>query len=697
MKIHIALILLGLFLSLGAGVASAADVTTTSLLDEMIDLQRLTSMPQPAYHTYQFSSHDRRANLPGGRGWFGNADGFGYEPIPGVLKVIEKATRRSGVGTYLLAEQDGPGAIVRCWTAAGHRMKTGMNGTIRMYLDGSETPVYDGSANEFLMNLYPAIAKQHGLNADGLSDGYTQRDACYCPIAFAKSCRIEWTGKLTAVHFYHIEFRRYAQGAKVETFEPKQFDDLRQKFKAVGAVLINPSSRPAATGETSRIAAKIEPNQSAHLLHIEKRPGKITELQLKLKAADLDRALRQTVVKVFFDGHERPQVESPLGDLFGAAPGINPYDSIPMKVEPDGAMTCRFVMPFADSVSILAINHSPEPVEVSGKAVVDDYTWDKERSMHFLAQWKVNHNMQVSGRSGFDIPFLMARGAGRFVGCSVHMMNPSGVPGVNWWGEGDEKIFVDNDRNAPSFFGTGSEDYFNYSWSESDLFAHAYFAQPRCDGPATRGFVVNNRWHILDDIPFNDRFDFFMEMIHHNVVDGYSYARISYYYGRPGIYSDGMPLFREDLRVVESPQNWVPEVAGRQKRATYFQLEDLKGGESLVESNPLWACGKRVGWRPEKEGDSITMEFDAAKAGKYDMSIVFSRSPEAGKCAVLVNGKPTRRSGFDRYESFHTMLRESGIGQIELLQGKNTITLVYRGKNPESKGSLIGADFIWIQ
>jgi len=48
--------------------------------------------------------------------------------------------------------------------------------------------------------------------------------------------------------------------------------------------------------------------------------------------------------------------------------------------------------------------------------------------------------------------------------------------GGSWWGEGDEKIWLD-DHPFPSFFGTGSEDFFNYSWSNNDLFNHAYGGQ----------------------------------------------------------------------------------------------------------------------------------------------------------------------------------------------------------------------------
>lgn len=58
--------------STAAAVAAENDpqVTTATLVEEMIDLGRLGELPDPPYKTVQFSSHDRRSNLPNGRDWF---------------------------------------------------------------------------------------------------------------------------------------------------------------------------------------------------------------------------------------------------------------------------------------------------------------------------------------------------------------------------------------------------------------------------------------------------------------------------------------------------------------------------------------------------------------------------------------------------------------------------------------------------
>jgi hypothetical protein len=107
---------------------SAAPIDTGVLLREMIDLPRLAEFPQPAFKTVQFSSYDRQSSLPGGPGWFANNDGFGGEENPN-FEAVAREPDQDGVGEYVICDVEGPGAIVRTWTAA-------MTGTIRLHLDG---------------------------------------------------------------------------------------------------------------------------------------------------------------------------------------------------------------------------------------------------------------------------------------------------------------------------------------------------------------------------------------------------------------------------------------------------------------------------------------------------------------------------------------------------------------------------------
>src|SRR5262249_53877447 len=130
-------------LALSSWVSPQGPITTGTLMSQMSDFQGLARAPAPGEGVVQFSSYDRRSNLPGGPGWFSNSDGFGGEPTPNFEAVL-KEPRGDGIGEYLICDVQRPGAIVRTWTAA-------IEGIIRVYLDGSPEPIYDGPAADFLM------------------------------------------------------------------------------------------------------------------------------------------------------------------------------------------------------------------------------------------------------------------------------------------------------------------------------------------------------------------------------------------------------------------------------------------------------------------------------------------------------------------------------------------------------------------
>jgi D-arabinan exo alpha-(1,3)/(1,5)-arabinofuranosidase (non-reducing end) len=678
-----------------------SEVTTGVLINEMIDLNRLTENPEPSYSVFQVSSYDRRSKVFGGENWFANSDGFGKEPLPGVAKVLREPGENHE-GIYLLADVKGPGAIVRTWTAR-------MNGEITMWLDGADEPSFKGPANDFLKGIYPALAVSGGPEAKTYENAMTQRDAGYYPVPFAKKCRIEWKGNLEQLHFYHIEFRKYDQDTVVQTFSPSDLITWKRDIQDVCELLDKPanldgliSEKSAKTFEQSTILAA---GKNLELASVEGRAGKITLLKTRLRADTLKKALRQTILTIAFDKASRPQVEAPLGDFYGAAPGINPFDALPMTVESDGWMTCRFVMPFSGSMLAVIENRGGSEVEIESKILVEDYEWQENSSLYFNGKWRIDHEMDVGGGLIFDLPYILVNGPGRFVGCAAILLNPAEGPhpSGSWWGEGDEKIYVDDDK-FPSFFGTGSEDYFNYSWSSPELFSHAYFGQPRNDGPGNGGFVSNNRWHILDDLPFQDRLSFYMEMFTHTRVTGLSYARTTWFYSAPGAWDDNMPIFREDIRAQKRPE-WTPAAVGGTKDAIFTQMEDMAGNkENLVLARPEWAAGKILDWEPEGENDSLELEpFNVPKTGEYDLYLVMILTPESGKFSAKLDGEMLLDAEgkewiVDLYTPFQTMARRNGPGHpLKLEGGDHCLTLISRGSNQPSKGSVIQGDFIWIR
>ena len=107
------------------------------------------------------------------------------------------------------------------------------------------------------------------------------------------------------------------------------------------------------------------------------------------------------------------------------------------------------------------------------EAVVGDFSWD-ERSLYFHANWR--HQYPVATRPFSDFNYVTLTGRGVYVGDTLTVMNP--IP--TWWGEGDAKIWVDGEK-FPSIFGTGTEDYYGYSWGgrHTNFYEHPFHAQPR--------------------------------------------------------------------------------------------------------------------------------------------------------------------------------------------------------------------------
>lgn len=665
---------------------SQPEVTLQTLLGEMTDLEVLSTPPMPAFTTVQFSSYDRRSTLPNGPGWFDNADGFGREPIPNFMKVLREPGP-DGVGEYLMAEVDGPGAIVRTWSAA-----RGMTGTLALHLDEAETPLYEGPSLQFLRCSYGALRGIEETDAEG----YTQYDASYLPIPFARHMRMVWTGKVNQIHFYHVNVRRYAAGTRVRTLTRDDLERDRAVLEQTRRILAD-RTLPAAEGRPVAIDCSVPQGQVAEAFKREEA-GTIRELTLRLEAEDPWSSLRQVVLEGAFDGSRRPQIESPLGDFFGSGPGLTAFETLPLQVEADGTMACRFVMPFAKSAVLRVRNLAPRPVRVTGRVIVGAPAADGPLQ-HFCAKWRVDHGLQCGGGEVYDMPYLCARGRGSFIGAAVMVRNPTRyiTLGGGWWGEGDEKIWAD-DGVSPAFFGTGSEDYFNYSWSTTTRFAHAFCAQPMVTGPGTIGFTSNLRIHMLDRIPFNERFDFFMELFHHTPTTDLSYARIAYFYAAPETMDDAPRIMPHHVRSgLEHVRGYAPLAGGADKNATFVQAESAlvpdQPGATLVRT--MGAGEGFVRFSPKTDGDALTFRINVEEAGKYQILAVFAETNDSGRVALAVDGVESPKVA-DLYTPHLDRMDPRSFDVLELATGPHEFKLISRGKSDASRGTAIGVDFFGV-
>ena len=110
-----------------------------------------------------------------------------------------------------------------------------------------------------------------------------------------------------------------------------------------------------------------------------------------------------------------------------------------------------------------------------------------------------------------------------------------------WWGEGDEKIWVDDDT-FPSLFGTGTEDYFGQAYCSPEIYNHPYRAQSLAAGgfSAAKGLFSLLRAHVLDPIRFSSKLKFNLELWHWDEAAQVTFDTVAYFYlSQNGI--DNMP------------------------------------------------------------------------------------------------------------------------------------------------------------
>src|SRR5690606_17922869 len=111
---------------------------------------------------------------------------------------------------------------------------------------------------------------------------------------------------------------------------------------------------------------------------------------------------------------------------------------------------------------------------------------------------------------------LEAEGRGHYVGCNLSVDNlevGTKAPAIafggkwgafEWWGEGDDMIFIDGEVWPPSLHGTGTEDYFTHAWGMQNVaypYAGVTIFEHDKEHPNRRKTTCY-RFHIEDPIHF---------------------------------------------------------------------------------------------------------------------------------------------------------------------------------------------------
>ncbi len=247
-------------------------------------------------------------------------------------------------------------------------------------------------------------------------------------------------------------------------------------------------------------------------------------------------ALKDVVIRMYWDGEEQPSVDVPLGDLFGASFG-RPRRLVSSKlVIAGGGYLCRFPMPYNRGARIELVNDSGRTVRHLFVQVGYYEEPDREQAeATFHAQCRISHAEEGAP----PVEVVQATGRGRLVGMSVDIahrrrwlkppLRAVAIPRGFGLGllEGWEAIVVDGDEQG-AIVGTGAEDYFLSGF----YFKDAPFSTP------THGCTYRNFWsgrvsayrlHDDDPIAFRESLTFRLDHGLKNAMAG-TYHTVAYWY-----------------------------------------------------------------------------------------------------------------------------------------------------------------------
>jgi hypothetical protein len=298
--------------------------------------------------------------------------------------------------------------------------------------------------------------------------------------------------------------------------------------------------------------------------------------------------LKRTILRAYWDDEPHASIEVPLGDFFGVGDGDarNIY-SAPLLLAPqDGrAMVCYFPMPFASGARFTLENqgdHSlmfyyyidyevyPEAMDQFGRfhaqyrqarpahgwPGVDKSMWEAKSPHAGTGRpdwWPENWD---SGNTTGDHNYVLleATGHGHYVGCNLSVTNLSEQPN-DWYGEGDDMIFIDGEPWPPSLHGTGTEDYFNTAFCPKQEFATPYFGITKYSGDDVGrpygGLNAMYRYHVLDPVRFMKSIKVTIEHGHDNLLTN-DYSSVAYWYQREP-HAPFAPLPSRDARAPRTP------------------------------------------------------------------------------------------------------------------------------------------------
>jgi hypothetical protein len=361
---------------------------------------------------------------------------------------------------------------------------------------------------------------------------------------------------------------------------------------------------------------------------------------------------QEMLLRICYDGDERPGVEAPVGDFFANAFGKrSEVISVPVVVEDADSYNCFWHMPFRESIRIEVVNQSEKPISL----LYYNIDWIKKDRLpddtpYFYAQYRQEYPV-VGGR---DYLILETEGKGHYVGTvlSVRTRSPS------WFGEGDEKIYIDGEEKA-SIWGTGTEDYFLSAWGLKTT-STPYFGSPD-ENPDYK----TNSWNERED----------------------DYASVAFWY------QTGKPTFA--ARAPDARERTLPNLDTIIYAAEYTGDNYHGSGTAQVQKLLDYDQGQLLYRPPSAENAWIEIPFTVKEKAPLRLLLNMTRSYDFGKYQATLNG--VKLGGVMDFYNAETDDREFHLLDFWPDPGEYKLRLECVGKNAMSTGHYLGIESVRLR
>ena len=316
----------------------------------------------------------------------------------------------------------------------------------------------------------------------------------------------------------------------------------------------------------------IEPGKTAVLADI-KGPGAITHIWMTQRDH-----YRECLLKITWDNAKKPSVLAPLGDFFCLGHEIvSSYQSLLFTASTKNenqfnsgcALNCYALMPFKERALVEIVNEGNETHTQYFYVDYESYDAPLPEAGYLHAEFRrtnpfggwgheisVNQletNIVNKAKTAWDNNYviLQTKGKGHYLGCNLSVTNFQG----NWWGEGDDMIWVDGYKWPPDLHGTGSEDYLNQAWG---MQPNAFLRNGTSifEGE-TNGYQTSYVFHVENPVRFEKEIKVTIEHGHGNHLAN-EMSSVAYWYGeRPAAACTPPPVAKRRAVLRDNKGAWL--------------------------------------------------------------------------------------------------------------------------------------------